>query len=60
MSGSNSINLLVEMKVDLTMQNFTNINIKNTSILGGNFAKCNLSGSKLEHVNKNGINLNGA
>ena len=48
------------MKIDLTMQNFSNINIKNTSILGGNFTKCNLSGSKLENVNINGINLSGA
>ncbi|CAD8204796.1 unnamed protein product [Paramecium pentaurelia] len=56
--GSNSLNLLVEMKVDLTKQCFSNIKIKNTSIIGANFAKCNLSGSELENVNINGINLN--
>ncbi|CAD8103768.1 unnamed protein product [Paramecium sonneborni] len=59
-SGSNSLNLLVEMQVDLTMQNFSKIQITNTSLIGANFAKCNLSQSKLENVDINGINLNGA
>ncbi|CAD8089152.1 unnamed protein product [Paramecium sonneborni] len=59
-SGSNSLNLLVEMKVDLTMQNFEKIKIKDTSLFGANFAKCNLSGSQFDSVNINGINFNGA
>ncbi|CAD8198450.1 unnamed protein product [Paramecium pentaurelia] len=59
-SGSNALNILVEMKTDLTNQNFQNITIKNTSLYGGNFSKCNLSQSKFDNVNINGINLNGA
>ncbi|CAK81645.1 unnamed protein product, partial (macronuclear) [Paramecium tetraurelia] len=59
-SGSNSLNLLVEMQVDLTSHNFEKIRIKNTSIIGGNFANCNLSLSEFTDVNINGINLNGA
>ncbi|CAD8209585.1 unnamed protein product [Paramecium octaurelia] len=58
--GSNSLNLLVEMQVDLTSHNFQKIRIKNTSLIGGNFAKCNLSQSEFYNVNINGINLNGA
>ncbi|CAK73532.1 unnamed protein product, partial (macronuclear) [Paramecium tetraurelia] len=58
--GSNSLNLLVEMQVDLTSHNFEKIRIKNTSLIGGNFAKCNLSQSEFDNVNINGINLNGA
>ncbi|CAD8153691.1 unnamed protein product [Paramecium pentaurelia] len=42
-SGSNAINILVEMQVDLTNQNFENIRISNTSLFGGNFSKCKLS-----------------
>ncbi|CAD8153738.1 unnamed protein product [Paramecium pentaurelia] len=55
-SGSNALNILVEMKVDLTKYNFQNIQIQNTSLFGGNFAKCNLSKSKFKNVNINGIN----
>ncbi|CAK92961.1 unnamed protein product, partial (macronuclear) [Paramecium tetraurelia] len=58
--GSNSLNILVEMQVDLTNLNFEKIRIKNTSIEGGNFAKCNLSRSEFTDVNINEINLNGA
>ncbi|CAD8213886.1 unnamed protein product [Paramecium pentaurelia] len=50
--GSNSLHLLVEMKVELGNQNFENIKVCNTSIVGANFVRCNLSGS--------GLNLNGA
>lgn len=42
-SGSNSLNILVEMKTDLTNKNFENIRILNTSLLDGNFAQCNLT-----------------
>ncbi|CAD8184322.1 unnamed protein product [Paramecium pentaurelia] len=49
-SGSNAINLLVEMQVDLTNQNFENIRIE-IQIQWE---------SKFESVNINGINLNGA
>ncbi|CAD8121076.1 unnamed protein product [Paramecium sonneborni] len=58
--GSNSLNLLVEMKIDLSNQSFQNIRIRNTSLIGANFAKCDLSCSELENVKINGINLNGA
>ncbi|CAD8169349.1 unnamed protein product [Paramecium pentaurelia] len=58
--GTNSLNLLVSMKVDIRSQNFENIRIKNTSLLGANFARCNLSGSQLDNVDINGMNLNGA
>ncbi|CAD8104437.1 unnamed protein product [Paramecium primaurelia] len=59
-SGSNALNILVEMKVDLTSLNFENIKISNTSLIGGNFTKCNLTNSKFDNVNINGINLSGA
>ncbi|CAD8190165.1 unnamed protein product [Paramecium pentaurelia] len=59
-SGSNSLNILVEIKVDLTNQFFLNIRIQNTSLIGGNFAKCNLSGAEFQNININGMNLNGA
>ncbi|CAD8103725.1 unnamed protein product [Paramecium primaurelia] len=52
-SGSNALNILVEMKVDLTKYNFKNIQIQNTSLFGGNFAKYNLSKSKFKNVNIN-------
>ncbi|CAD8213690.1 unnamed protein product [Paramecium pentaurelia] len=58
--GSNSLHLLVQMKVDLTQQSFQNIKIKNTSLNGGSFAECNFSCSKFNNVEINGINLNGA
>ncbi|CAK74902.1 unnamed protein product (macronuclear) [Paramecium tetraurelia] len=58
--GSNSLNLLVEMKVDLSKQCFENIKIKNTSLAGGNFFGCNLSGSEFNNVDISGINLNNA
>ncbi|CAD8189843.1 unnamed protein product [Paramecium pentaurelia] len=50
----------LEMKVDLTNQNFENIRIQNTSLFGGNFAKCNLTRSQFDNVNINGVNLCGA
>ncbi|CAD8204075.1 unnamed protein product [Paramecium pentaurelia] len=59
-SGSNFLNLLVEMKVDLTNLCFRNIKIKNTSLIGASFVKCDLSESQFENVKINGINLNGA
>ncbi|CAD8072777.1 unnamed protein product [Paramecium sonneborni] len=59
-SGSNSLNLLVEMKIDLTQQSFRNIRIKNTSLNGASFAKCDLSGSQFQNFKIHGINLNGA
>ncbi|CAD8099983.1 unnamed protein product [Paramecium sonneborni] len=59
-SGSNSLNLLVEMKVDLTQQCFQNIRIENTSLIGASFAKSDLSGSQFTNVKINSINLNGS
>ncbi|CAD8045129.1 unnamed protein product [Paramecium primaurelia] len=59
-SGSNSFNLLIQMKVDLRNQNFENINIQNTSLVGANLVRCNFSGSIFKNVNISGINLNGA
>ncbi|CAD8196859.1 unnamed protein product [Paramecium pentaurelia] len=58
--GSNSLNLLVRMKVDLRNQNFENIRIENSSLVGANFVKCNLSGSEFQNVEISGMNLNGA
>ncbi|CAK91396.1 unnamed protein product (macronuclear) [Paramecium tetraurelia] len=58
--GSNSLNILVEMKVDLAYHNFQNIKIKNTQLIGANFVKCDLSGSEFDNVIISGINLNGA
>ncbi|CAD8185070.1 unnamed protein product [Paramecium octaurelia] len=58
--GSNSLNLLVEMKVDVREQNFENIRISDTSLIAANFVRCNLSGSIFENVDISGINLNGA
>ncbi|CAD8086600.1 unnamed protein product [Paramecium primaurelia] len=45
--GSNSLHILVIMKVDVRNQSFENIRIKNTSLIGGNFVRCNLNGSEL-------------
>ncbi|CAD8174775.1 unnamed protein product [Paramecium pentaurelia] len=58
--GSNSLHLLVEMKVELGNQNFENIKVYNTSLVGANFVRCNLSGSQFENVDISGLNLNGA
>ncbi|CAD8103017.1 unnamed protein product [Paramecium primaurelia] len=58
--GSNSLNILVQMKLDLRNKNFENIKIQNTSLVGANFAQCNLSGSEFNNVNIVGVNLNGA
>ncbi|CAD8169269.1 unnamed protein product [Paramecium pentaurelia] len=58
--GSNSLNILVEMKVDLTLQFFQNVRIQNTSLIGGNFVRCNFNESEFENVDISGINLNGA
>ncbi|CAD8120171.1 unnamed protein product [Paramecium sonneborni] len=58
--GSNGLNLLAQMKVDLTNDNFQGIRIKNTSLIGGNFVRCNFSKSKFEDVDLTGVNLNGA
>ncbi|CAD8172172.1 unnamed protein product [Paramecium pentaurelia] len=59
-SGSNSLNLLIERKIDLTKKSFENIKIKNTSLIGANFVRCNLSGSYFENVCISRMNLNGA
>ncbi|CAD8195753.1 unnamed protein product [Paramecium octaurelia] len=58
--GSNSLNLLVEMKADLKEQSFENIRIKDTSLIGVNFVRCNLNGSEFDNVDISGMNLNGA
>ncbi|CAK93355.1 unnamed protein product (macronuclear) [Paramecium tetraurelia] len=58
--GSNSLNLLVEMKVDLREQSFEKIRIQETSLVGGNFFRCNFNESKLYDVDISGINLNQA
>ncbi|CAD8116785.1 unnamed protein product [Paramecium primaurelia] len=59
-SGSNSLTLLVQMKVDLMNYSFENIRIKNTSLVGANMVRCNLSGSQFENVDISGMNMNGA
>ncbi|CAD8168211.1 unnamed protein product [Paramecium pentaurelia] len=57
--GSNALNLLVGMKVDIKNQSFQNIRIKNTSLIGANLVRCNLSGSEFDNVDISGLNLNG-
>ncbi|CAK79904.1 unnamed protein product (macronuclear) [Paramecium tetraurelia] len=59
-SGSNSLHLLVEMKVDLRGQSFINIRIRNTSLYGANLVRCDLSLSEFDNVIISGMNLNGA
>ncbi|CAD8129532.1 unnamed protein product [Paramecium sonneborni] len=46
--------------IDLKNESFENIKIKNTSLVGINFVRCNLSGSEFENVDISGMNLNGA
>ncbi|CAD8142253.1 unnamed protein product [Paramecium pentaurelia] len=58
--GSNALNFLVGMKVDISNQSFENIGIKNTSIIGGNLVRCNFNGSEFDNVDINGVNFNGA
>ncbi|CAD8081408.1 unnamed protein product [Paramecium primaurelia] len=58
--GSNSLHILVDMKVNLTQQCFSNIRIKNTSLIGANLVRCNFNGSEFENVDISGMNLNGA
>ncbi|CAD8111491.1 unnamed protein product [Paramecium primaurelia] len=58
--GSNAFHLLVQVQVDLKNKNYENIKIQNTSLVGANFVRCNLSGSQFNNVNISGINLNGA
>ncbi|CAD8179805.1 unnamed protein product [Paramecium pentaurelia] len=58
--GSNSLHILVDMKVDLTQQCFSNIRIKNTSLIGANLVRCNFNGSEFDNVDISGMNLNGA
>ncbi|CAD8141225.1 unnamed protein product [Paramecium pentaurelia] len=58
--GSNSLHMLVMMKVDVRNQCFENIRIKDTSLIGGNFFRCNMNGSEFENVDISGVNFNGA
>ncbi|CAD8171792.1 unnamed protein product [Paramecium octaurelia] len=58
--GSNSLYLLVQLKVNLTNKNFQNIKIKHTNLIGAELMRCNLSGSEFENVDITDINLNGA
>ncbi|CAK84534.1 unnamed protein product (macronuclear) [Paramecium tetraurelia] len=48
------------MKVDLREQSFENIRIKDTSLVGGNFVRCNFNGSEFDNVDISGMNLNQA
>ncbi|CAD8128544.1 unnamed protein product [Paramecium sonneborni] len=57
--GSNGLNLLVGLKYDLTNHCFQNIQIKNSCLIGRNFASFDLSGSKFENVDISEVNLNG-
>ncbi|CAD8214568.1 unnamed protein product [Paramecium octaurelia] len=59
-SGSNALNLLVEMKVDLREQSFENIRNRDTSLVGENFVRCNFNGSEFDNVDISGMNLNQA
>ncbi|CAD8204028.1 unnamed protein product [Paramecium pentaurelia] len=58
--GSNSLYILVYMKVDLRNQCFENIRIKNTSIIRGNFVRCNFNGSEFDNLDISILNLNSA
>ncbi|CAD8197609.1 unnamed protein product [Paramecium pentaurelia] len=58
--GSNSLHILVKIKVDLRNNNFENIKIYNTSLVGANFVRCNFGGSQFKNVNISGIYVNGA
>ncbi|CAK67962.1 unnamed protein product, partial (macronuclear) [Paramecium tetraurelia] len=58
--GSNALNLLVEMKVDLREHSFENIRMRDTSLIGGNFVRCNFNGSEFDNVDISGVNLNQA
>ncbi|CAD8187660.1 unnamed protein product [Paramecium octaurelia] len=58
--GSNSLYLLIQMKVDLKEQSFEKIRIRNTQLLGADFVRCDLSGSQFDNVIISGINLNQA
>ncbi|CAD8142213.1 unnamed protein product [Paramecium pentaurelia] len=51
---------VVQMKVDLRNKNFKKIKIQNTSLVGENFVRCNLSRSEFSKVDINELNLNGA
>ena len=41
-------------------QSFEEIKIRDTSLIGANFVRSNLSGSEFENVDISGMNLNGA
>ncbi|CAK68192.1 unnamed protein product (macronuclear) [Paramecium tetraurelia] len=58
--GSNSLNLLAEMKADVREQSFQNIRIRDTSLSGANMVRCNLNGSIFDNVDISGMSLNGA
>lgn len=58
--GSNSLNLLVELRADLKAQSFEDIRINDTSLVDANFVHSNLSGSEFDNVDISGMNLNGA
>ncbi|CAD8129620.1 unnamed protein product [Paramecium sonneborni] len=51
---------LIHQTFDLSNKCFENIKIQNTSLIGGNFVKCNLSRSEFNNLDISGINLNGA
>ncbi|CAD8213446.1 unnamed protein product [Paramecium octaurelia] len=58
--GSNSLNLLAQMKADVREQSFENIRIRDTSLSGANLVRCNLNGSIFDNVDISGMTLNGA
>ncbi|CAD8201938.1 unnamed protein product [Paramecium octaurelia] len=53
LKGSNALNLLFEMKVDLREQSFKNLGIR-VLLVGGNFLRCNFSGSEFDNVEQMG------
>ncbi|CAD8128371.1 unnamed protein product [Paramecium sonneborni] len=53
--GSNSLNLLVKLKTDLSNQSWENIRIKDTSLIGGTFVRCNFNGSEFDNIDLRGI-----
>ncbi|CAD8118035.1 unnamed protein product [Paramecium primaurelia] len=58
--GSNSLHVLVKMKVDVRNKNFEKIKIEKTSLEGANVFRSNFCESQFNNFNINGINLNGA
>ncbi|CAK70482.1 unnamed protein product (macronuclear) [Paramecium tetraurelia] len=45
------------MKVDMRQYSFENVKIRDTTLVGGNFVRCNFNGSEFDNVYISGMNL---